>query len=179
MAVGVVVERRRIDNPWQDVAWRPVAVVPGAPALAPWSVMREDAGATQFFAGVAEIALHPNETENYAYNLEMAAPAVYVTLRPDPAAAPFAIRLLQVTASPGEAEATMEGGADIVEKVPMPPDIGQWLTDFVAAHHVERRFFKRQRQRYDPEQAGVGRRPPRDQRADAAAPEKEDGDGAG
>ncbi len=31
MSAGVVLERRKIDNPWQDYAWQPVAVIPGAP----------------------------------------------------------------------------------------------------------------------------------------------------
>ena len=29
-------------------------------------------------------------------------------------------------------------GLDLVEAVPMPPDIHAWVTDFVARHHVER-----------------------------------------
>lgn len=29
LSVGVVVERRKIDNPWQDYRWTPVDVIPG------------------------------------------------------------------------------------------------------------------------------------------------------
>src|SRR5260221_13042648 len=32
MPVGIVVERRLLDNPWQAEAWLPVAVVPGTAA---------------------------------------------------------------------------------------------------------------------------------------------------
>ena len=34
MRVGIVVERREIDNRWVDYTWQPVAVIPGAPPLA-------------------------------------------------------------------------------------------------------------------------------------------------
>ena len=30
MSLGVIVERREVENPWQDFAWRPIAVVPNA-----------------------------------------------------------------------------------------------------------------------------------------------------
>jgi len=33
MSAGVVLERRKIDNPWQDYTWHPVAVIPGAPPV--------------------------------------------------------------------------------------------------------------------------------------------------
>src|SRR5260221_2155626 len=32
MPVGIVVERRLLDNPWQAEAWLPIAVVPGTAA---------------------------------------------------------------------------------------------------------------------------------------------------
>lgn len=31
--LGVIIERREIDNPWQDYSFRPVAVVPGMPEM--------------------------------------------------------------------------------------------------------------------------------------------------
>ena len=36
MPLGVVIERREIDNPWQDHEWRPVAVIPGAAPTTEW-----------------------------------------------------------------------------------------------------------------------------------------------
>ncbi len=32
---GSVVERRRVAHPWKDFDWRPVTVIPSAPALDP------------------------------------------------------------------------------------------------------------------------------------------------
>jgi hypothetical protein len=42
----------------------------------------------------------------------------------------------------------------MVETVPMPEPIRTALEAFVAEHHVERPFFKRQRDRADPEALG-------------------------
>ena len=36
MPVGVVVEWREVDHPWQDHEWVPVAVIPGAGAIEEW-----------------------------------------------------------------------------------------------------------------------------------------------
>jgi len=56
-------------------------------------------------------------------------------------------------------------GNDIVEPVPMPEAVREQVAAFVAEHHVEQEFFKRKRDRADPQ--SLGRRPatpPRDDR---------------
>jgi hypothetical protein len=52
---------------------------------------------------------------------------------------------MAVTADPAEGEAFTEAGNDLVETVPMPGPIVQAVEAFVAEHHVERPFFKRER----------------------------------
>jgi hypothetical protein len=42
----------------------------------------------------------------------------------------------------------------------MPDDVAETLAQFVSEHHVERVFFKRKRQKVDPE--ALGRRSPLD-----------------
>ena len=37
--VGVMVERRKATSPWIDFVWRPVSVLPGEPAAAPWTLL--------------------------------------------------------------------------------------------------------------------------------------------
>ena len=61
--VGVVVERRPGVTQWAEFAWRAVEVLEDAPPLAPWTVLREEAGRTLFFAGNAEVAMHPTDTD--------------------------------------------------------------------------------------------------------------------
>ena len=48
LTVGVVVERRPLDNPWIDHVWLPSGILPGAPAVEAWTMLREEAGVRQF-----------------------------------------------------------------------------------------------------------------------------------
>jgi hypothetical protein len=40
-----------------------------------------------------------------------------------------------------------EGNDDVVEGVPMPPEVMEWLREFVAVHHVDKPFVKRKNKR--------------------------------
>jgi hypothetical protein len=154
--VAVLVERRAGVTQWAEHVWRVVEVLEDAPRVPPWTLLREAAGRALFFAGVAEVALHPTDTANYKYNLEAAEPRVWVTLRP--AATPSGLALQTVTVDPGEAHLYADAGADLLESLPLPPRLGAITADFVARHHKERGFHKRKRDRADPE--SLGRRRP-------------------
>jgi hypothetical protein len=162
MEVGVVVERRRLKSAWADHSWMPVAVLPGAPRADAWTVLAEAAETTRFYAGPAELELFNSDTGGYRDNLRSGRPSLWVSLRAVDAAPGIAVHT--VTADPAEGEALTEPGTDIIEAVPMPPEIQARLAAFVEAHHVERVFFKRKRDRADPEAlalrprgAGAGR----------------------
>jgi hypothetical protein len=159
LPVGVIVERRKASNPWDDFIWRAIAIVPGAAPPEPWSVMREEPGATQYFAGTFELELHPRETMLYRDNLEGHAPSAYVVLVRDPAVEPHGILVRHVTVSPGDAEAYMDA-VSIVDAVPMPDIVRAWLEDYIAAFHVEQVFRRRQRKPYDPRKGPAGRATP-------------------
>src|SRR5262249_15125740 len=103
IVVGVVLERRKARSAWVDFSWAPVAVLPGAPAAAPWTVLAEEAGTTRFYAGAAEIALSRTETRNSRDNLASGPPSLWVALRPTVLQPPYAV--LAVTADPAEGEA--------------------------------------------------------------------------
>jgi hypothetical protein len=159
--VGVVVERRKATSPWLDFVWQPRAVLPGVPAAEPWTVLGTAGSSTTFFAGTATISLHRTETANYIDNLSLEEPALWVVLRrverPTPDAPEQPYEVAAVTADPAEGEAFTETGTDLVDTVPMPPAIRDALEAFVAEHHVERPFFKRQRDTMG--RAGGGRKP--------------------
>ena len=146
--VGVVVERRRTGNVWQPELWSAVAVLPGRPDVAPWTVLDAGEGWTRSYAGAAEVALFASETDNYKHNLDGPQPAIFVILRRD---GEPGLRLLAVTVDPGEIDAHSDAGDDLIEALPLPPDLAAWMRDFVERHHVERPFHKRQRDRADPE----------------------------
>ena len=147
--VGVIVERRVLKNPWIDHAWVSVAALAGAPAAAPWTVLHQTAEATRYYAGAFEVEFFASETGMYRDNLRSGRPCLWVSLRRTDA--PPGVALQLVTADPSDGESLTEAGSDIIEAVPMPVEIQQKLAAFVEAHHVERPFIKRKRDRADPE----------------------------
>jgi hypothetical protein len=142
--VGVVVERRKAKSPWLDFLWRPVSVFAGTPSAAPWTPIHAEEDRAVFYAGAGEIELYRSETANYRGNLASGEPTLWVVLRPT--ASEPAYEILTITADPAEGEAFTDAGNDLVETVPMPAEIIKTIDDFVAEHHVERPFVKRQRE---------------------------------
>ncbi len=153
MPIGVVLERRDIDNPWQSHSWRAVAVIPGAPEVNEWRVLAKAPGWVRYHAGTLSLEIHRKETEGYRLNLANDPPMVYVVLRYDDEADAGIVPFL-ATVCPYQAQAYLDGDEDLVEPVPMPDVVAAWLTDFVAKHHVDEPRYKRKRKPYDPRKAG-------------------------
>lgn len=154
MQVGVIVERREIDNPWQDHVWAPVAVLPAAPPCDDWQLVDRGEGWARYFAATLPLELFRGETEAYRVNLSGDFPSVWVHLR-DTTFDDAAIREVEpflVTASPFEAEEYLEGGEDIIGRVPMPDDMIAWVQSFIDQHHIEQPFVKRRRRDHKTEQ---------------------------
>jgi hypothetical protein len=148
--IGVVVERRKAKSPWVDFVWTPVAVLPGVPDAAPWTVLDGDAECTRFYGGGAEIALYRADASGYRDNLATGIPLLWVVLRPGGGLdTPYEIAA--VTAEPSEGEAFTESAGNLLESVAMPETIRAIVADFVAEHLVEQPFVKRNRVRADPE----------------------------
>jgi hypothetical protein len=156
IAVGIVVERRKAASQWINFTWQPVAVLPGQPDAAPWTVLSTSADTTSFYAGMAEIALYRGDTGSYRDNLAAGAPSLWVALRPTGVEPPYDV--VAVTADPAEGESFTQAGDDIVEALPMPMAVREVVAAFVAEHHVEQTFVKRKRDRADPE--ALARRAP-------------------
>lgn len=146
MALGVVVERRELDNRWQRWAWKPVALIPGAPPVTAWRELVRGERFVRWHAATLPLELHRTETEGYRANLSGKVPAIYVGLRARSGDEhEYAPSL--VTASPYEAACYSE---DIVEAVPMPEGLIAWIQDFVYRHHVDEPFQKRKRDKAKP-----------------------------
>jgi Protein of unknown function (DUF3305) len=156
LPVGVVVERRKLNNPWAEFSWRPVAVLPGAPDTAPWTMLDEQHEVRRFYAGASEVELFAGNAGYYRDNLTSGEPALWVVLRPTGLEPPF--QVFTVTADPNEGEAFTQAGNDLVEAVAMPEPIRESIAAFVAEHHIETQFVKRQRDTADPE--ALARRAP-------------------
>jgi hypothetical protein len=143
--VGVIVERYKAQSAWLDFVCRPVSVLAGVPATAPWTVIESSGELTRYYAGEAVIELHRTETASYRENLSSGNAVLWVVLRP--AATAVGFELLMVTADPAEGEALTGAGDDLVETVAMPESVQQAVATFIAEHHVERPFVKRERER--------------------------------
>jgi Protein of unknown function (DUF3305) len=152
--IGVVVAKRPLKTPWASHAWLPKAALPAAPATEPWTPLGFDGQDEIFYAGPADVLLHPKATGHYRDNLSAATPSLWVVLRP----IGDEVELVAVTVDPYEGEALAESIGDIVETVAMPLEIQAQLHAFIEAFHVEQTFFKRQRDRADPE--ALARREP-------------------
>ena len=127
-------------------------MLPGEPEAKPWTKLSENADSATFYAGRADVELHSSETSNYRDNLSTGEPKLWVVLRPTGAEPPFAV--ICVTADGSEGEGFTAAGDDIVDQVPMPEAIWDAVDAFIAKHHVERPFYKRKRNRADPEALG-------------------------
>lgn len=149
MAVGVIVQRRKANSPWVDFTWKPASVLVGVPDASPWTLLSQDAEGAAYYAGPAEITLYRTETGNYRDNLASGAAKLWVALRPTGVQPPY--ELFAVTADPAEGEALSETGTDLVDVVAMPDAVRAAVEDFIGRHHVERPFYKRKRDRADPE----------------------------
>ncbi len=145
--IGAVVAKRRLRGPWASYAWLPVAALPAAPAIAPWTRLGSDDRDETYYAGAVEVALHAKATGHYRDNLTSAQPSLWIVLRP----VGEEVELASATADPYEGEALADSMGDIVEAVPMPVDVQARIQEFFDAFHVEQTFFKRKRDRADPE----------------------------
>jgi len=155
--VGLIVECRKIVGPWPGFTWAPVQVFPTPPATPPWTRLVSSPEAVQYYAGAAALELHSSDTEQYGTNLASGAPKLWVALRAEGCEPP--IEVVAVTANPSEGEALTEAGSNIVDTVAMPAEIAAELAAFFAAHHEERPFYKRQRDRSERDTQGWRRRP--------------------
>ena len=154
MPVGVVLERRETDHPWQSIAWNAVSVIANAPMIDKWREIDHGDGWIRYHAKTLPLEIFRQDTEGYKYNLSNTPPRLYLVLRYDDEAEHGIVPFL-ATACPYEAQAYLDGDEDLVEPVTMPDIIVQWLGEFVEEHHVDEPRYKRKREPHAPRDAGT------------------------
>jgi hypothetical protein len=163
LPLGVVLERRRVEHPWKDFDWRPVAVIPGAPACDPegdWRVLDEGEDWIHYHGGTLALELFRRETEGYRTNLAYDPPRIFVVLRSgEDTECRHELVPFLVTVCPYEAQDYLDSGEEIVEAVAMPPDVIAFVQAYIDQHHVDEPFKKRKRKRHDEEGESFARRP--------------------
>ena len=163
LPLGVVLERRKVDNPWTDYAWKAVAVIPGAASLDPrgeWRVLGSGPDWVRYHAGTLPLELFRKETEGYKVNLSQHPPRVFVAMRSgaDMESSHDLVPFL-VTACPYEAQDYLDSGEEQVEPVAMPDGVIGFLRAFIDRHHVDEPFVKRKRKPAATGDSSFGRRP--------------------
>lgn len=140
--VGVFIEKRRSDSPWTDFTWH-VLGADTNPPVEIWTEVRTSDHGSAFLAS-ADLEAHKSDTSGYRENLISGAPKLWIVLRLGEEEA--GCELMLVSADPAEGEALTQNGDLLVETVAMPDAVRLWLEAFVREHHVERPFYKRQRE---------------------------------
>lgn len=130
--VAVIIEKTRLDNRWVSEKWEAIGVVPAfdAPADAPPRRIFADERREQFLAGHFDLELFRDEVDNYHLNLTSPEPRVFVMWR---LVEDFALPAA-ATLSYGEAARWLDSGEQC-DGVAMPPEIADWLGDFVNTHY--------------------------------------------
>jgi hypothetical protein len=145
--LGVVIAKETVVSPWQDHIWRPLSVFLDAEPVTAWRPLQSGPGYEHFHAATMDLELHRKETPGYIANLGGDDPGIYVILRQGSGdghgEAPMHVHLL--TASAHDVEAYGHTGEEIIGRVAMPEPLRELLEAFIAAHHEEEVFKKRQR----------------------------------
>ena len=161
LPLGVVVERRELDNRWVSHSWQPVSVIPGAGPMDPkgeWTVLQTGEGWVRFHAGTLTLGLFPKETEGYRFNLAQKPPRLWLVLRSvEDEESAHDVEPFLVTACPYEAQ-DYQDSDDIVEPVVMPEAVAAFVQGYVERHHVDEPFEKRKRKRWSDKPDAVGLR---------------------
>jgi Protein of unknown function (DUF3305) len=130
LPVAIVMERLALNNQWQRYRWEAQGVLPELSEERQPRILVKDESRLQLLFPGHRISLHPSEAENYYLNLSAPTPKVFVMWRlEDEIAAPVV-----VTVSYGEAARMMDSNEQ-VDGVAMPPDVADWVGDFVNRYY--------------------------------------------
>ena len=131
--VAAVIERVAKPNAWQDWSFRLAEVVPDEGAFGSQPRCLHDDGKTSrwLYPGF-ELALFADECKGYFLNLTSGRPVWFVFWVPDEAD-PSMLNLTGVSVSYIEADRRMTA-EEVVENVPLEPELCEWLRVFTNAH---------------------------------------------
>lgn len=139
IAVAVIMRRERIDNRWQPWRWSLADVVPNEASFGdqPRLLLKDDREERWLHPGFS-VELFLGDAEGYYLNVTTEQPCFWVVWRMEEEAAiaaePIAVPHV-VTLSYHDAGRWLDA-QETVEQVPAPPDVVQWVQNFVKQHHV-------------------------------------------
>jgi hypothetical protein len=145
--LGVLAQSRPPVTQWGTRVVRPVAVFAQLPATAAGTRVSDEHGVETWYLGACDVILHSGDTGYYRDNLMSARPSVWVALPETRDGARAKVQC--VTVDPYEGEGLAGDEALLVEALPMPDAVRTRIEAFIAAHHVDIPFKKRQRKPVD------------------------------
>ena len=160
LSVSVVVEKEKIDHPWQEFRWQAIGLLPQVITDVNWREIARDEKWIQFQSQTVPIQLFRSDTEAYIDNLNNKEPVVYVIMSEnDQPEGDVPLDIHMVTASPYEAQDYLDSGEDIVDTITMSEEIRAWIEKFVNENHSQEKFKKRKNDRVNPEDHKFGQEP--------------------
>ena len=136
--VAVVMRRERIDNVWQPWRWMLADVVPHEHGFGtqPRLLLKDEREERWLHPGF-KVELHRGDAEGYYLNVTTPQPCFWVVWRmQEQAGLDEEIAVPQtVTLSYHDAGRWLDA-QEIVEQVPAPASVVQWMQNFVHEHHV-------------------------------------------
>ncbi|WP_457279603.1 DUF3305 domain-containing protein [Polaromonas sp. P5_D5] len=138
-AVAVVMRRERIDNRWQPWRWELADIVPHEDAFGatPRLLLKDEREERWLHPGF-KVELFTDDAEGYYLNASTGQPCFWVVWRMEEEALladePIAVPQI-VTLSYHDAGRWLDA-QETVEQVPAPPQVVQWLQQFVDQHYV-------------------------------------------
>ena len=139
MDVAVVMRRERIDNVWQPWRWTLADVVPHEAGFGTEPrLLLKDEREERWLHPSFRVELHRGDAEGYYLNVTTPQPCFWVVWRmqEETSLDDESIAVPQiVTLSYHDAGRWLDA-QEIVEQVPAPPGVVQWMQDFVNEHFV-------------------------------------------
>ncbi len=128
--VGVLMQRRRLDNRWQSEVWEPVAVLCEHNHESEPLLVSQSEGVERWLYPAMPVVLRREEAEGYYLNVSTSSPRVFVMWQLlEERGVP-----LGVSASYNDACSWMDAGEQ-VDSVAMPPDMYDVVSGFTREHY--------------------------------------------
>jgi hypothetical protein len=148
LRVGVVMQRRRLDNRWQSHQWRPLEIVADVGLPPGLHCLRDDDADSRWLHTGFDVALYSDEGEGYHLNIDAAVPCWFIMWRMDERdGAEFALPK-SVTLSYNEAARLMDGGEQ-VDTLPLSQDMIDRVAAFAAEHYRPEAKRKRRKPSFE------------------------------
>ena len=148
LRVGVVMQRRRLDNRWQSHQWRPLEIVADAGLPPGLHCLRDDDADSRWLHTGFEVALYSDEGEGYQLNVDAPQPCWFIMWRMDERDGMEFALPKSVTLSYNEAARLMDGGEQ-VDTLPLSDEIRARVAAFAAEHYRPEAKRKRRKPSFE------------------------------